>query len=211
MAGGKEGHFTNEQAIKREVGKGPGRPAEVGPKRAEPVARPSVRWTVTAGGWDIVVQMPSFMKYCFPSQCTSWLHVPVAGGVNQVSPEPTAMSWPIVASAAGAATGWIVSSHGSGLAGPGPVAAQAETASAAMKTKAQTLAPLVTETDQLRARRDGIIPPHAYPSPGRGRGARIALTMEKYPHGPKMEPSGQASGRAMMVRRRREAATWLTT
>lgn len=170
-----------------EVGKGPGRPAEVGAKEAEPVVRPSVRCTVTAGGWDIVVQMPSFMKYCFPSQCTSWLHVPVVGGMNQVSPEPTAMSWPIAASAAGAATGWIVSSHGSGLAGAGPVATQAETASAATKRKAKTSATLVMETDQLRAVAAESSRPTRTRVLGRGRGARIALTMEKYPHRPKMD------------------------
>lgn len=33
-----------------EVGNGPGRPAEVRLKDAEPVARPSVRFTVTSGG-----------------------------------------------------------------------------------------------------------------------------------------------------------------
>lgn len=84
--------------------------------------------------------MPSFMKYCFPSQCTSWLKVPVAGGKNQVSPEPTAWALPMADSPAGAATGWIVSSHGS--VGPALVAVHAEAARTATKTKAKSSARL---------------------------------------------------------------------
>lgn len=145
------------------VGSGPGRPALVGRKDALPLtlAPPSCR-TVTVGGSLRRVQIPSFMKYFFPSQRTAWLHIPCVGAANQVSPEPThAVPWPAMAAGSSAAR-WTESSHGSLLA--------------------------LSVTVGAQTRRDALIPQTAMARPA-ARGQRLA---NRYSHGPRADEHHRA-------------------